>query len=607
MSQETDVLIVGAGPTGSTVALALANAGVRCHIISRGPWLADSPRAHITNQRANEVFRDLGVEDEILRAASPWADMGDTTFATSLAGEELVRIRTWGTGDDRKGDYLRASPCGMVDIVQPLLEPILFNKAAERGATFAFNTEYLRHEQDADGVTAFLRDGLTGREYAVRARYMVGADGGRSRIVDELALPIEGQMGRAGTIYTIFNADLQRFSAHRPSILNWIVTPDASFGEIGLGLLRAVRPWTQWIAGWGFDIAKGEPDLSASDIRRKIGVLIGDDATEVEIVRTSVWYVNQACAARYSEGRVFCGGDAVHRHPPSGGLGMNTCVQDAHNLGWKLAYVLKGHAGPRLLDSYSQERAPVGRQIVERANKSRAEFAPLNACFRVADAENPVAAGIARFRDPGPDGVAVRRAVQDAIALKQYEFNAQGVEMNQRYASAAVIDDADAAPESWRRDPELHHQPATRPGAKIPHAWLVGRDGRRLSTLDATGGGAFTLVTGLAGGAWGEAVTRLDLPFLRIVTIGDPAFQDLYCEWQRVREIDEAGALLVRPDGVVAWRRHAAAADAATAFAMLRDALCKTLDIADFARIAVAAAPAAKTGPISADGVALFS
>jgi 2,4-dichlorophenol 6-monooxygenase len=302
-------------------------------------------------------------------------------------------------------------------------------------------------------------------------------------------------------------------------------------------------------------------------------------------VRTSVWYINQAYATQYSKGRVLCGGDAVHRHPPSSGLGNNTCVQDGHNLGWKLAYAVKGWAGPKLLESYSQERAPVGKQIVQRANQSRLDYAPLNACFRVQGAENPVAAGIARFRDPGRDGVAARKAAQAALDLKQTEFNAQGVEMNQRYESSAVIPDSGAEPENWLRDRVLYHQPTTRPGAKIPHAWLVGPDGTRMSTLDMTGKGIFTVVTGLAGAAWKDAVRRLDLPFLRIVVTGSPEAQDLYCEWQRVREIEEAGALLVRPDGVVAWRDHEGALDAAEAFEKLSAAIRAVLDLADLSTI----------------------
>lgn len=585
MTYETDALIVGAGPTGSTIALALANSGVRCHIVSRGNWMADSPRAHITNQRANEVFRDLGIAEDVARYASPWELMGDTTFTTSLAGPELIRMRTWGTGDDRRGDYLRASPCGMVDIIQPLLEPILFQKAAEKGATFAFNTEYVSHKQDDNGVTTTLRDRLDGREYTVRSRYMVGADGARSMVVDHLGLPVEGHMARAGTVYTVFNADLTKYSKHRPSILNWIVTPDASFGEIGMGLLRAVRPWTQWIAGWGFDISKGEPDLSPEVVVPKIKVLIGDPSIKLDVVRTSIWYVNQAYVTQYSSGRVFCAGDAVHRHPPSSGLGNNTCVQDGHNLGWKLAYVVKGWAGPRLLESYSQERAPVGKQIVLRANQSRLDYAPLNACFRVQGAENPVAAGIARFRDPGPDGIAARKAAQLALDLKQTEYNAQGVEMNQRYQSLAVISDVDVEPEVWRRDRDLYHQPTTRPGAKIPHAWLVDLGGLRVSTLDVTGKGLFTVVTGLAGTAWKDAVRRLDLPFLRVVVTGSPETQDLYCEWQRIREIEEAGALLVRPDGVVAWRDKEGTLDSGEAADRLGEAIRTVLDLANLSAV----------------------
>lgn len=577
-SFDADVLVVGAGPAGATTALALATYGVRVHVVSRYNWLADSPRAHITNQRTMEVLRDLDIEDEAYRYATPWKLMGDSLFTTSLAGEELVRIRAWGTGEERKGDYLQGSPCELLDIPQPLIEPVLYKNAAERGATFACNTEYLSHVQDENGVTVSLRDRLTNREYSMRARFLVGADGAKSKVLEDLGLTVEGQLARAGTTYAIFNADLTRYVEHRPSILHWIVTPNAAFGEIGFGLLRAVKPWTQWIAGWGIDIAKGEPDVSDEFVLKQIRILVGDPDLEVEIVRTSVWYVNQAYAPQYSKGRVFCAGDAVHRHPPSSGLGLNTCVQDAFNLAWKLAYVVKGHAGPGLLETYTAERAPVGKQIVKRANQSRLDYAPIKAVFRVEGADNPVEAGIARFKDPGPEGIQARQAAQAALELKNREFNAQGVEMNQRYVSAAVVPDAAAGEEVWKRDAELYLQPTTRPGAKIPHAWLIDRRGRKVSTLDVTGKGKFSLVTGLAGQAWVKAAQALDLPYLRTVVTGSAGALDAYCTWQRMREIHEAGALLVRPDGFIAWRQSEPVWDEDEAVRQLRAAIAAVLD-----------------------------
>jgi len=576
---QTDVLVVGSGPMGATTALALATYGVRVQVVNRYNWTANTPRAHITNQRAMEVLRDLGLEDDARRQATPWEWMGDTLFTTSLAGPEIARLRTWGTGDARIGDYLQASPCPMLDLPQNKMEPMLVRHAAARGAVFSFNTEYLGHEQDGDGVTVSLRDVLSGREYAVRARYLVGADGARSKVMDDAGLELRGQLARAATAYVLFRADLSRYAAHRPSILYWIATSNAAFGEIGLGLLRAIEPWNQWIAGWGFDMEKGEPDFSPEEIRRKVRILVGDPDLEIEIDNASVWYVNQAHAPVYSKGRVFCGGDAVHRHPPSSGLGSNTCMQDAFNLAWKLAFVLRGHAGTGLLDSYSLERAPVGAQIVARANQSRLDYGPLNQCLREPGAADPVAAGLARLASPDAEGVARRAAVAEALRLKNYEFNAQGVELNQRYASAAVIADRDADLETWARDPQLHAQASTRPGAKLPHAWLVGGDGRRVSTLDVVGRGRFTLVTGLAGQAWKAAAAAMDLPFLRTVVIGEPGALDSYCAWQALREIEESGALLVRPDGIVAWRRHSGEGlDVASAGAVLDTALASLLD-----------------------------
>ena len=574
---DVDVLVVGTGPTGATAALALATHGVRVHVVSRWNWLANSPRAHITNQRALEVLRDLGVEEEATKQAVPWALMGDTVWTTSLAGDEVARLRTWGTGDERIGDYLKGSPCPMLDLPQTHLEPVLVKNAAERGASFSFNTEYEGHVQDDAGVTATCRDRLSGRQYTIRAKYLVGADGSRSRIAQELGLTLEGQLARAATAYVLFRADLSRYVAHRPSILYWVMTPSTSFGEIGMATLRAIRPWNQWIAGWGYDMAQGEPDLSDEVVTARIRGIIGDPNAEIAIEAKTTWQVNQAYATTYSSGRVFCGGDAVHRHPPSSGLGSNTSIQDGYNIAWKLAYVVQGIAAPSILESYTAERAPVGKQVVARANQSRVDYGPINACFRTTGETDPVAAGLAKLRDPSEAGVRIRDDLRKAIEHKNTEFNAQGVELNQRYESNAALPDEDVSEEIWRRDRQLYLQATTRPGAKLPHAWLVDAGGRRVSTLDVTGKQKLTLITGLSGVAWKKAVERLALPFLRLVLVGEKGAQDLYGEWHRAREVHEAGAVLVRPDGYVAWRERQAVWDEEKATRSLRDALGKLL------------------------------
>ena len=553
---ETDVFIVGTGPMGATTALALASYGVRTTMVSQWSWLANTPRAHITNLRAVEVLRDLGIEEEAKKYAVSWKEMGDTLFTTSLNGPEIARLESWGTGDLRSGDYVKASPCTMLDIPQTYMEPLLVKNAAERGAKVLFSTKYLGHEQDADGVTVRLLNRVSGQEYSLRARYLVGADGAKSQIADELGLEFEGHTARAGTAYVRFNADLSSYVAHRPSILHWIMNPAADCGEIGMGWLRAVRPWDEWIAGWGFSVDDGEPDLSDERVISQIRTLVGDPDLQIDLQGTSTWYVNQQHALSMSKGRVFCGGDATHRHPPSSGLGSNTCMQDAYNLAWKLAYAVRGDAGESLLDSYSDERTPVGAQIVARANQSRLDYAPLRECFNteMGDGTKSIEAGLARLQAPTQEGSDLREKLASALELKNTEFNALGIELNQRYSSSAVLSDSHEE-EVFALDPQLHLQATTRPGAKLPHAWLVGAEGRRVSTLDVVGKGRFTLITGLSGQAWKEAAQDLNLPFLDTLVIGEGQIKDPYAYWARVREIEEAGALLVRPDGYIAWRQ----------------------------------------------------
>lgn len=564
---ETDVLVIGSGPAGGAAALALATLGVEHLVITRYRWTANTPRAHITNQRTVEIFRDLGIESDVLAQSTAHELMGETVFCTSLTGEEIGRVRTWGTHPSREADYAQASPSPNCDIPQTLLEPIIIGHAASRGSRIRFDTEYLGLTQDADSVTARVRDRVTGAEFSIRAKYVIGADGGRSQVAADVGLPFEGQMDLAGSMNIVFHADLSHLVEHRPSVLYWVLQPGADIGGIGLGLVRMVRPWNEWLIVWGYDISQPPPEVDDEAAIRIVHELVGDDTIPVTIRSISLWGNNKMYAARYRAGRVFCAGDAVHRHPPSNGLGSNTSIQDSYNLAWKLAYVLRGAAGEALLDSYDAERAPVGKQIVLRANKSIEEFGPIFDALGLTDTSDPelMRARITARADNTPEAAEQREALRNALELKDYEFNAHGVELGQRYRSAAVVDDGTDEP-SYTRDPELYYHPTTWPGARLPHVWL-GRDGHRVSTHDLAGSGRFCLLTGIAGEAWADAAAtiaeKLGIEIAAHVIGPGREYIDLYEDWARSREVAEDGCVLVRPDAHVAWRSAELAADPA--------------------------------------------
>ena len=574
---ETDVLVVGSGPAGASAALFLASYGTPTLMITKYSRLSDSPRAHITNQRTMETMRDMGIEDVLMREATPWEYMGNTTFCTSLAGEELGRIPSWGTDTARHADYELQSPCTMLDAPQTITEPILVQAAQERGAQIRFDTEYLSHTQDETGVTSIVRDRLTGAEYTIRSRYLIGADGARSKVAADAGLPFEGPGATGGAMNIVIEADLSRFVAHRPSVLYWMLQPGAEREGVGLGVLRMIKPWHEWMLMWGYEVAVGPPEFTDDFIRELAVKLVGTEDFEMKVKSYAPWTVNHQFATTIARGRVFCAGDAVHRHPPTNGLGSNTSIQDSYNLAWKLAHVAAGTAGPALLASYDAERAPIARQIVERANQSIVDTGKILTALDLTDTTDVARLDrqLALRKEPGPAGEKVRAALREAIAYKAYEFDAHGVEHNQRYASAAVVPDGTPMPE-YQRDPELYAQPTTWPGAKLPHTWVT-RGGRRVSTLDLAGHGRFTLVTGIGGQPWLDAAAELGADLGLAITPaligpGQP-YEDPYGTWAALREIDDGGVLLVRPDLYVAARHLAAPASPEQA----RDWLAATL------------------------------
>ena len=557
----TDVMIIGTGPAGSGTAALLASYGINTFIINQYRWLANTPRAHITNQRTMEVLRDLGegVEAEVYQQATEQDLMGENVFCESLAGEELGRMKSWGKHPLSRAEHQLSSPCLMNDLPQTFMEPILFKTACSRGAQSRMSCEYISHVQDSEGVTVTVKDRLMDKNFTVRAKYLVGADGGNSLVAEHAGLPLEGKMGVGGSMNILFRADLSKYVAHRPSVLYWVMQPGADVGGIGMGLVRMIRPWNEWLIVWGYDINQPAPIVDAAMATSVARQLVGDPKLEIELISANTWTVNNMYATNMQKDRVFIMGDAAHRHPPSNGLGSNTSIQDAFNLAWKLAAVVKGQATPKLLESYTVERAPIAKQIVTRANQSIGEFGPI---FQALGMDGGVDhAKIQKNMDARADATPAaekqRDALRKAIAFKKYEFDCHGVEMNQRYTSHAIHADGQKEP-AFEKDKELHYAPTTWPGARLPHVWVFDAKGNQRSTLDITGKGHFTILTGIGGNAWAQAAKAIGKKHeleIKVRIIGPrQEFEDHTGDWARTSEIADGGCLLVRPDQHVAWR-----------------------------------------------------
>ncbi|MCW8378711.1 FAD-dependent monooxygenase [Streptomyces justiciae] len=574
---DTDVLIVGAGPAGLTAAALLARQGVSAITVSKYPSTANTPRAHITNQRTLEVMRDLGIEELVYQHGQKMPDVPENVWVTSLAGRELARRKAWGTRVDRRADYDESSPSSMVNIGQHVLEPLICRRALESGADIRFQTELVEIGQDADAVTAVLKYRPTGETYRIRAKYVIGADGGRSTVADQIDFEHDGPTKMGYALNAWIEADLTRFVEHRPGILYWTNHPGRDY-FFGSGSLLVVSPWNEWVVQFSYDPSAENLEATEEMMLPRVQTAIGDPSVPVKIKGLYKWEVNAQIARDYRIGRVFIAGDAAHRHSPANGLGSNTSIQDSYNLAWKLAAVLQGNADDSLLDSYHSERQPIGAQIVDRATRSMALVGavPGKLGIQSGQAEEEGWAAVDGLFAPTAEARQRRDELQAAVDEWEYGYNCHGVEMGQRYTEGALVDDGTPFP-PYERDGELYYHPTTHPGAYLPHVWL-NHDGTQVSTLDVVPADTWTLITGVEGQAWADAAADLSAKLgIGIATraVGHGLeFHDVYGDWAKTREITDGGCLLVRPDRHIAWRAADASVSPATD---LREAFGKIL------------------------------
>ncbi|KUJ13596.1 uncharacterized protein LY89DRAFT_622534 [Mollisia scopiformis] len=571
---ETDLLIVGAGPAGASLACFLAQYGLKGIMLASTPSTADTPRAHITNMAALECLRDIGLEEECLKVAVKGDSMLHTRWCRSMAGEEFARIYSWGNDPARAGDYDAASPCNHVDIPQTVLEPILVHHATHNGFSCRFDTTILSFERVDDvgnTIISTVQDNLTKQTYQIRSKYLFGCDGARSQVLRQLKIPLKKKPGQGLATNVLVRVDLEHVVETRMGNLHWVMRPDEEQPNFGwTAIVRMVKPWTEWMfilfpkPGAGVDF--NPTDAEYLDC---IKTMVGDDSLPVEIIGVSKWFINEIVAEYYSDSNIFCLGDAVHRHPPLNGLGSNTCVQDAYNLAWKIAYVMKGKATSSLLDSYSTERQPVGESVITRANQGLRDHIPVWEALGMMDESIEARRkDFAELSEASPAGIKRRAKLQEAVKDTSHEFHGVGVEMNQRYESKAIFLQDEGPRPPLPQDAVLEHEITTYPGSRLPHAWLNTKlPGKQFSTIDLAGHGSFCLLTGIGGDEWKtaarQAAKELDIN-INAYSIGwRQDYEDVYFDWARRREIAEDGCVLVRPDRFVAWRSKGMISDPA--------------------------------------------
>lgn len=572
---EVPVLIVGGGPAGLSAAVLLAQRGVEALLVERRAFGSRFPRAHLLNVRTMEIFHDMGVADDIYALAPADDRWRKVVWYTSVAGPtplhnlKLGEVPAWGGGPDADR-YAEASPRKFSNLPQLRLDPLLWQHADAccpgRIRAYQELTDLEQHE--AGGVTATVIDRNSGVARRVRARYLIAADGGRASAA-LLDVQLEGPQAIRDVVSHYVSTDLCMWS-EPDALLGHFIQPWGQGRTVGalqaLGPGRYGRESPEWLVAATprpGDPAALDDGTRLARAREMLG-LAADHPVTVHAV--SNWQYEGVVAQRFRIGSVFLVGDAAHRHPPTGGLGLNCAVQDVHNLAWKLAAVLHGQADDALLDSYGTERRPIAAFYTAHALENAGRHAPIGAALGLdpTTTEEEGWAQIGVFASDTPAGEKRRAVVADAVAGNADDYSQLNVEAGYSYEAGALV--ADGTPPPAGHASPIAYRPTTRPGHHLPHVWLrhshnAAVEGR-VSTLDLVAPDAFTLfVAPAAAQTWRDAAAvtarSSGLP-VSVVVVAD---EDV--EWTSVREVADSGAVLVRPDRKVGWRTRAAQSDPA--------------------------------------------